>query len=88
MGEVWISINLKDNGEYYEVRWTVGKRTEARSDSFTPMHWHRSERLSGQSEGDMLYINGARFAKAYQELEEDWWSDDPHRGSRLYSRCE
>ena len=60
------------NGEYYYVRWSVGKiQEDTEKDSFIP-YIGTDETAFWKSEGNMLYINGARFAKAYQELEEGW----------------
>ena len=60
------------NGEYYYVRWSVGKiQEDIEKDSFIP-YIGTDETAFWKSEGNMLYINGARFAKAYQELEEGW----------------
>ena len=60
------------NGEYYHVRWSVGKiQEDTEGDSFIP-YIGTDETAFWKSEGNMLYINGARFAKAYQELEEGW----------------
>ena len=57
------------NGEYYYVRWSVGKiQEDTEKDSFIP-YIGTDETAFWKSEGNMLYINGARFAKAYQELE-------------------
>ena len=60
------------NGEYYYVRWSVGKiQEDTEKDSFIP-YIGTDETAFWKSEDNMLYINGIRFAKAYQELEEGW----------------
>ena len=69
----WVKFDissLKDKGNY-EVRWTVGKRTEDDA-SFTPCIG-TDQNAFWTADGDMLYINGARFAREYQNLEENWW---------------
>ena len=70
------------NGEYYYVRWSVGKiQEDTEKDSFIP-YIGTDETAFWKSEGNMLYINGARFAKAYQELEEEGYVCD-REGERM-----
>ena len=60
------------NGEYYHVRWSVGKiQEDTEGDSFIP-YIGTDETAFWRSDDSKLYINGVRFAKAYQELEEGW----------------
>ena len=64
--------NLDNRGENYSVRWSVGKiQEDTEEDSFIP-YTGTDETAFWKSEGNKLYIDGARFAKAYQELEEGW----------------
>ena len=64
--------DLDDRGENYSVRWSVGKiQEDTEWDSFIP-YIGTDETAFWKSEGNKLYIDGARFAKAYQELEEGW----------------
>ena len=69
----WVKFDissLKDKGNY-EIRWTVGKRTEDDA-SFTPCIV-TDQNAFWTADGDTLYIDGTRFAKEYQNLEENWW---------------
>ena len=76
------------DGENYSVRWSVGKiQEDTEEDSFIP-YTGTDETAFWKSEGNKLYIDGARFAKAYQELEEGWHFVIRTERSRLYSRCE
>ena len=71
----WVELNtenLKDK-DGYEIRWTVGKRTEDDA-SFTPcIGTDQNAFWTPDGDHNMLYIDGTRFAKEYQNLEQDWW---------------
>ncbi len=73
----WVGLNTENLEDKVncEIRWTVGKRTEVDQDGkdhFTPCIG-TDENAFWTADDDMLYIDGTKFAKEYQNLEQDWW---------------